>query len=322
MVIEGIGSYGVVISNPRIPLDNETIEDVENLDEVSKILYEKIIKKNKKIYEPSDEHDFDKEYTLLKNIILEYPTIFKKEYYMIPKKGGIINKKEFIKKYNENKEFTDKWLSDFSNCYIKIFVSLFEYQQTNIYQVIYDKGNKINYGLSEFLKKVINVNDALLLANSNRFFFDDIKLQNLIEHDNTIKIIDFSEIINMNLQYDELVDKIVNSKLNSIYYFPYNIISNILIYESIGKLDIIGKLSDDFDYHSILFSNSVELEENIIYKKNLLDNLLEICMNYIPDHVLNIKVINPIKNNSNLEPIIYEIKSFSIKEFIQSLYKC
>lgn len=39
MVVDGNGSYGIVLSSPRISLANENYEDIKELEQVSKLLY-------------------------------------------------------------------------------------------------------------------------------------------------------------------------------------------------------------------------------------------------------------------------------------------
>lgn len=45
MVVLGRGSFGIILSNPRLPMIDEKYDDVINLNQVSKILYDIIKKK-------------------------------------------------------------------------------------------------------------------------------------------------------------------------------------------------------------------------------------------------------------------------------------
>ena len=51
MVVEGKGTYGIVLSSPRIPILDEEYEDIKSLNQVSKLLY--FI--DNKIYNPEDD---------------------------------------------------------------------------------------------------------------------------------------------------------------------------------------------------------------------------------------------------------------------------
>jgi hypothetical protein len=71
MVVEGFGSFGIVLSSPRIPLIDESTEDILNLNEVSKILIN--YSHQKKSYLPADDDDIKKEYENIINLVSSNP---------------------------------------------------------------------------------------------------------------------------------------------------------------------------------------------------------------------------------------------------------
>ncbi len=265
MVVEGIGSYGIVLSTPRIPLINETLDTVLNLNEVSKILIN--YSHQQKTYSPADDDDIKKEYENIIKLASSNPKIFNDANFLLPLSGGYLNKNKFIKNYNDNKYFNFEWLS-YSTIFFDILNNLLSNTNKEIFQIVYPKGTKINLSADDFIIMMINVLNTLDISNKNGFYFDDIKLDNLLIHDNKIKIIDFAEPIDLNNKIEKVKNQIKESKLLSIFYFPYNIISNLLLFEYIGELTLIGKIENN-DYHKLIFNNYSMFNNNIQYKKKL-----------------------------------------------------
>ena len=318
MVVLGCGSSGIVLSEPRIPVINENYSDVIKLDQVSKILY---IKNKDEQYVPAKFNDFEIEYTNIKKIIEENNDIFNNNYFLIPIDGGIIDKKKFIEEFNKGDIYCFNWLSK-SKSYYNILNSLLN-ESDDLYQIIYDKGTKISTNIFVFLDKIINIKNILEIANKKGFYFDDIKLENLIYHDSNIKIIDFSEIINLNLSYDKIVEQITNSKFNCVYYFPYNTISNLLLYEYINKINKIGYLNINTNYFSLLYTNSIEYAINVKYKIKLINNLSWIFNKYLPNYkikikLLNYKFIDKINSEEDFQNLS-EFESINMEDFTYSL---
>lgn len=321
MVVNGYGSYGIVVSTPRIPIDNEEeYDDIINLEEVSKILYICTINEfGYKKYEPSDYDEYMIEYNNIKKLIDKYNNIFTDTHFMLPLNGGIINKTKFIDKFKENKNYGFLWLSN-SNKYFEILDSLIS-SNKDIYQITYRKGHKLDLNLESFLINMANIYNGIILLNNNNFFLDDIKYSNLIFHDNKIKIIDFSEPINMNGDIIESIDSIINGKLNNIFYFPYNIIPNLLIYKYVNKFGIINNSYSKLNDFLILQINSIEFEENINYKLNILNKLNILSLTYLPNYKIKLKVINIFNIKNNIEHIedYFEYIDISIEQIILSL---
>ena len=324
MVLLGQGTFGMVLSNPRLPIFDESYDDIINLNQVSKILYDIVEKENMKIYIPGSLEDFELEY---KDIILlseEFKNIFNSNYFMLPLKGGILEKDKFINKYNCNdndNNYNYKWLSE-SNSTIKIFNSLLN-SPNDIYQIIYEKGDKIPKEINTFINGMKNIFEIIIISNNFGFFFDDIKIQNLVLHDNKIKMIDFSCPINTNNSYDKLVKQFVNSKLSYIYYFPYPIITNIILYQQINMIKLIGTTGSKINYFSLLNFQSIEYENNLIYILKLIKKILDIYNNYFSTYKKEIKLLNynhilKIKTKEDIEKYS-EYKNISIKDFCFSI---
>lgn len=313
MVVEGSGSYGIVVSSPRIPVGDESYLEILNLEEVSKLF---LLKKNKD-YMPGSFEDFTKEFNGIQELSEKYPNIFTNNYFMLPIKGGQIDKYKFVEKFNENIHYNIKWLNN-SNKYFKIINDLVKNNEP-IYQIVYQQGKKIKLNWNEFDEKIFNILEALKLSNSNGFYFDDLKIENLIYHDDKIKIIDFSQPINTNESFDNIVKQIIDSKLNTIYYFPFNTICNILLYENLNILKYIGGPNKNNDYYPILYLNRIEFNNNVNYKYNIIINYINLLKKYIPEYKTNLNLINfNLSNrlkNENLQTK-NELKKFYINKEI------
>ena len=325
MVVLGHGSYGIVLSNPRLPIISESFDEVINLNQVSKILYDVTIKDDKKIYIPNSLKDFDCEYTNVIKLSKDYDQIFNSEYFILPIKAGIIDKKEFINKFNNNdKNYNFEWLSK-SITNVKIFNELLQ-NPNNIYQIIYEKGEKISSDINIFMSGIKNIFDIIKISNEKGFFFDDLKLENLIFHECKIKMIDFSCPINTNLIYDNIKKQLVNSKYKYIYYFPYDCLINIILYENINQINLIGDtcfIGNNYDYCSLLNSNAVEYDSNVKYKMKQIERILYLEKNYFKDYYIEIKVINcdvinKIKSFEDID-INSEIKKINLVDFSSSI---
>jgi hypothetical protein len=322
MVVLGQGSYGIVLSNPRLPISNESYDEIINLNHVSKLLYDIKYDKNKRIYIPCSFEDFEYEYTSTIILLKDYSKIFTNEHFMLPLKAGIIDKWKFVNKYNNNdKNYNYEWLSK-SNENIKIINELIK-NQNDIYQIIYEKGDKVSSDINIFYNGIKNIFEAIKITNESGFFFDDIKLENLVLHDNKIKMIDFSCPINTNLSYDKIIKQIVNSKFKTIYYFPYNTLINITLYENINQIKQIGDIGIHNNYYSLLYSNLIEFESNVKYKLTQIQKLLYLADNYFQDYYVEIKLINynfihKIKSIKDIN-IYEEIKKINLIDFSSSV---
>jgi hypothetical protein len=316
MVVLGIGSSGIVLSNPRIPISNEIFSEIIELNQVSKILF---INDNYNNYIPCNINDYHLEYTNIKKLSEDYGHIFNNNYFLLPIIGGIIDKKKFIEEFNKKDILNYKWLSS-SKYYFNILNNLI-INKKDLYQIIYEKGDKISNNITDFLNKISNIKNILKIANTENFFFDDIKLENLIYHNNLIKMIDFSAPINLNLPYENIIEQINDSKLNCIFYYAYNIIYNVVLYEQIDNIKTIGYLDKKKNYYLLLLTQSFEYEQLVKYKIQVIKNLYDIYNKYIPDYNIKIKVFNynfiDKINSSNIETLLEE-RIITMEDFTYS----
>jgi hypothetical protein len=295
MVVDGQGSYGIVLSSPRISLADENYEDIKDLEQVSKLLY--YIQDNK--YYPEIKEQIINSYDNALKLIEENSEIFNKDNFMLPIKGGYIDKFKFVSEFNDKElGYGFDWLSK-SKKYYDIIQQLISHTD-EVFQIIYEKGTKINFDFETFILKMNNICDTLVLCNKNGFYFDDLKYANLIVHNDKIKIIDFDEPINLNVLIDECEKKIEEAKFHDIMYFPYDTLSLILLYEFIGKINKIGCLNNG-NYNKILEYNTHEFNENVEYKLILFDNLVLLWDKYLKIYTVDVEV--------------YDLKLFDTEEF-------
>lgn len=294
MVVEGKGSFGIVFSSPRIPLDNENYNDIKNLNQVSKILYSM----EGKHYFPASLEEIKLAYDNLILLIENYPQVFNSDNFLLPIAGGYINKFKFIEYYKNTKlDYGFNWLSTSIET-LNILNQLLSHKD-EIYQVVYEKGTPIKNCFNDFIMKINDILQTLIYCKANRFYFDDIKYSNLIVHNGRIKIIDWEEPINLNLEPDKYIEMIADSKLNCVSYFPYDIISNILLFEYIGKIKIIGKFTNG-NYHNLIISNSHMYSDNVIYKIKMFYDFTKIWKKYLPNFILELEVIDILNNLDNM----------------------
>jgi hypothetical protein len=323
MVLLGHGSFGIVLSNPRLPIIDENYDDIVNLNQVSKILYYAIDEKNKKIYEPYSFEDFELECDDIILLAKQYENVFNSNYFMLPIKGGILDKKKFMEKYNDvNTKYNFKWLSG-STSSLKIINSLLESVE-DIYQIIYEKGDVISRDINIFYAGIKNIFESINTSNDYGFFFDDIKLINLVTHDNKIKMIDFSCPVNTNTTHDKIIVQIENSKLHCIYYFTYPIITNIILYEQINMLTILNiSKATKINYYLLLRFQSIQNKQNLNYKFKLIQKLLSITNRYFQNYKKEIKLLNynMINKINNIEDIdkYSEYKTITMVDFSVSI---
>lgn len=291
MVVLGRGSSGLVVSDPRLPIIGENYDDIKNLNQVSKILFED----KSTNYIPCDFLDFKIEYDDIISLAKEYNHIFNSKYFILPIKGGIIDKNKFNNRFNIDNNYNFQWLSN-SIANHNIITSLMN-QSNDVYQVIYEKGEKIPINDDIFLEKIKNIYEIIKLSNSEGFFFDDIKLDNLIYHNENIKMIDYCDPININLSYEEIIMKISGLRLNYIYYYCYPMLPNFILFYQIKKKELIN-------YDKCFIS----------YRVEILKKLLKLTSIFLPNYKKEINLLNS-KNISKISSI-EDVKIFSEKKYI------
>jgi hypothetical protein len=179
-IVEGRGSYGIVVSNPRVAFKGEHFIDVALIDdEVSKIFITK-----------DSEINMITEIELYNKIISKHSNIITHDNYMLPIKYGEIDKLSFSSK-------SDNWFYDIDNNNYKQILNKNILTVNKLYQITFNKGTPINYNLSDFLIKILDIINCVKINIEHNLYFDDLKLNNLIKHNDKIKIIDFSSLIDL-----------------------------------------------------------------------------------------------------------------------------
>jgi hypothetical protein len=223
---EGKGSFGIVVSNPRIPLMDETFESIKDLNQVSKILYDTSYDNTKFI--PGEKEDFDREFITIKELQTTYPKVFTPDNFILPLKGGMINIREF---FLHSVTYNNSWLDNNSSA-IKMIIDILKINRNPTYQIIYDKGENLsvlinNHSNMDFLNLMLRPIIAIVNANNYNLFFEDIKFNNMIYHDNKIKIIDYSDFLNLN--HSTTIDKFEQVKKNKFLDASFYLVNNPLI---------------------------------------------------------------------------------------------
>ena len=238
------------------------------MNQVSKLLYYIV---DNKYYPEKKEHIINSYDNIIK-LVKEHPDIFNNDNFMLPIKGGYIDKFKFVLEFNDKElDYGYNWLSN-SKKYFDIIQQLISHSD-DVFQIIYEKGTPINYDFDAFIFRMNDIYNTLVLCNKKGFYLDDLKYVNLIVHNDKIKIIDFDEPINLNILIDECEKKIAEAKFHNIMYFPYDTLSLILLYDFIGKINKIGNLING-NYYKILESCTYEFTENVKHKLSLFDNLV------------------------------------------------
>ena len=188
----GYGSYGKVVSNPRIPLQMESIEDLVNIKEVSKIY------QRQTDYE-HDKNFFDTNFIFLNNNMSEYV--------VLPISYGQINKDRF-------NSYQITYLND---KYKYNLTSEFK-KNKDFYQITFSQGEniiKITKESTEFLFGLLNIVNCLTVLNDYKLFFPDLKIQNIVSIDSVYKLIDYTSLLEIN-------DSEIDNSLNSLLYSTNN----------------------------------------------------------------------------------------------------
>jgi len=234
----GNGTYSIVLSEPRIPFQDETYEEIKDLNEVSKILYDlddDIL--------PTNFETFSSEYCVLKHMIEKYPNIFIPEIFLLPIKSGPINVQEFDK--NSDDVYNTKWF-DYNEEIIEIMINLID-SGLPIYQITYQQGKPLKFLLNKphlnFDKLMLNVIRGITNANNSNIYFKDLKYDNLIYVDDKIKIIDFADFFYLDDSDSTNVDLLLESFkddifINSIFYNVNHPISTLLLLSKSNDINV------------------------------------------------------------------------------------
>jgi hypothetical protein len=202
-LLEGKGTYGIVFSSPRLPIIDEIYEINDN--EVSKVF-----KREKDYYEELD-----------KSVIIEY-TFFEdpefRQFFIQKINHGPINI-EAIKAEKElfNKEWWgDPRMSDTAYEQKLNFTGIYPYT------IVYEKGinykNYKQFPLHELFDKMCDFFQVLQLLQYRRLYVPDVKLDNLVIHNDQFKFIDYAELNTYGIILSKYNDM---PFIDSLDYFVY-----------------------------------------------------------------------------------------------------
>ncbi len=213
-LILGEGSFGTVITNPRLPMFNEVFSDLFNFENniyISKNEVSKIFKNNE---------EYEEEITKINMLISTNPSCFIDKYFVMPLKYGNINYQEII---NYEEFFND------SSYLINSETMQIVYKKENpvIVNGIYT--HSLNYKV--FLTALQNILNCINKLQEHKLFFDDLKFDNVVyDETQTFKFIDFSSIIDLkNENINTVLQNSVICKLSNLYSITNNPIISALL---------------------------------------------------------------------------------------------
>ena len=298
-MIEGKGTYGIVYSSPRFPylemynfekiklLNNETIDDVTNLNEVSKIFYNE------------EDYIYERDRYIELNLY-NLPDI----YFNKPIFYGEISVHELYKVDNYK----------FSN-------SLKKYIRDFPYQITFMKGELVNsqdLNINIFYKKINNLFQLIKYLNDYLFLIDDFKLNNIIHINSIYKLIDYSSLINVSTITEDIFES------SFLVYFSYYTYLNVL---NISLINIISEKNEITEYYNKKSYNKEEYKYNKKYIINILYSILYAFKNNIftitlKDVIFNKNIeINVVKFLYEIKDYKYDNKKIALyyEEFIKYL---
>jgi len=180
--IIGRGAFGIVYN--RLPFENENLEDIKDLNEVTKIYFNKDIL----------ERDFQV-LSIIKKYLNNDEIQELINYVVLPKKKEKLNFKFLNKK--------DKYQS-------QILINIFPRQA-----ITFDKGTQVALSIMNIqnfndfkinIMKTNNLIKGLSFFENKKLFHCDIKPDNIIEIDNTFKFIDLTGFGHYHDNYDCVLD--------------------------------------------------------------------------------------------------------------------
>jgi len=334
---EGKGTFGIVVSNPRLPLMDETYQNIKDLNHVSKILYDINIDRTK--YIPAGEEQFNREFTIVQKLQAIYPKVFIKENFILPLKGGMINIREYFLHLDT---YNNEWLNNNQRA-IHMINDILKINRSPTYQIIYDKGDDLstlcdNNSNIDFIHLMLRPITAIVNANNYNLFFEDIKFSNMVYHDKKIKMIDYSDFINLN--YSTITNKFEEIKKNKFldasFYLVNNPLVTILLCVYVGTCSTINirpytntNTNTNITNPSITngFYNYLSLKKlnknHDTYRNFILNDFKILIDKYaIPFTKINLKLkVSTIGTNYNIMEQTMDFNFMDIWETICNLYE-
>jgi serine/threonine protein kinase len=181
------GSSGIVVSNPRTPLNSETCDQVLQLDEVAKLFF--------------NENEYN--YEISKYVQLSQ--LLDHSMFLFNKSSGLTNKNE-IDIYS-SQVYNSKWY-DCGLCMYDIY-SINQYldyknfiTSSKIYQIVFDKMivlDKIDFDQDRFDLLICNLTEIIQSLHSINLYIDDLKPDNIVYNPKTNRfmLIDLVSIVSV-----------------------------------------------------------------------------------------------------------------------------
>ena len=331
--LEGYGSYGIVFSNPRLPYyikkdfnnDNNNIKN--NLEEMKNIGNQELnfnnLKKKKEVSKLfKNKKSFVKE-------VIEYKSLIKlnildKKHFNVPLNYGIINANFDKLKYNIT--WFELNQSNKLNSYHKFFnknkttnIKKNIYDFITYYQITFDEGIKINNNSTyDFFQKFKNIIEGVGILSKNNLFYDDLKINNILEINYLFKISDYSSIFNMNNLTMDIFDLSYLCYFKYYVYFPiynliiyYNLHNNIALKNNLTSYYLTLNKDDYKTNINLIISNIIKkyssinignMEINVIQIENInayTEKKINLNLN-VYDCLIRIHFIFNVNNSSNV----------------------
>jgi len=326
----GNGTYGIVVSNPRLPLKSEKFEDLIGIAEVSKIFKYKC--------DYIDEIEFFNSNNFLQNCVLT-------KYLVLPIDHGIISKNN-IDKYNV-KYYGFKKVLDLSTCYI---------EDDEIYHIVFPKGYliyKTTYTPVKFLLGIKNIVNFLILINNNEIYLPDLKIINIIDtydykkdnisikdnNNSNYKIIDYTGMLSINdKNIEETINILFNSEkkffdigfdYSSFPSFPILLLrcllNNILIDIDISEKNITAAEICKIKYinNNIIYDDLHIYLFEFLQKSDMVDIEYAIQIFRLNKYKLENFKFNfniSMLNTTTMEVVDFEINNFNISNIFNQIY--
>jgi len=179
------GSYGIVVSNPRTPLNSETYEQVATLNQVAKLFF--------------SESEYEQEITKYNQLrpLLDHSM------FLFEKSSGLSNKNE-IDIYSTqvyNYKWYDCGLSMYEIYAINQYLNYKKFiASSQIYQIVFDKMivlDEIEFDQDKFDLLICNLTEIIQSLNSINLYIDDLKTDNIVYNPKTNRfmLIDLASVV-------------------------------------------------------------------------------------------------------------------------------